>query len=181
MSAASTKSPPDLFQAATAYVNRGYAVVPVYPRSKKPIGEQWQTRRMTPDQISVEFKGNRNIGILLGSASGGLTDVDLDCPEAVELAPQYLPHTPVKTGRVSRPQSHWWYVTSGVKNTKHKDPVTGGCIVELSGDGRHTVVGPSIHESGERIDILEGEPAVVDAADLAAAVAALHAAVSSDR
>ena len=43
------------------------------------------------------------------------------------------------------------------------------------------VVGPSIHPSGEPYDPLDGEPAVVDAGELAAAVAALAEAVTEAR
>lgn len=182
MSSAAVKSVPGLFQAATAYVTRGYAVVPVYPRSKRPIRDKWPEVRVTAAQVSEAFEGDRNVGIILGSASGGLTDVDLDCPEAIELAPLFLPHTPVKTGRASKPQSHWWYITQGDQYVAHKDPVSDRMIVELrAAPGHQTVVGPSVHESGEIIDVLEGDPAVVDSATLAAGVAALHAAVVAKR
>jgi len=54
-------------------------------------------------------------------------------------------------------------------------------IVELRSTGLQTVVGPSIHPSGEQYDILSGEPAVASAPMLTACVAALAEAVNKQR
>ena len=54
---------------------------------------------------------DHNIGLLLGAASNGLLDVDLDAQEAIRAAPFFLPETGWKTGRQSKPRSHWWYTT----------------------------------------------------------------------
>ena len=83
------------------------------------------------------------------------------------------PPTGAMSGRPGKPASHWWYVCDGMKTRKHQDPVSKKMIVELRSTGAQTVVGPSIHPSGEPYDPLDGEPAVVDAGELAAAVAAL--------
>ena len=40
-----------------------------------------------------------NVGLGLGKASGGLADVDLDCPEAVQLASRFLPPTRMRIAR----------------------------------------------------------------------------------
>ncbi|MCA9309574.1 MAG: bifunctional DNA primase/polymerase, partial [Phycisphaerales bacterium] len=122
-----------------------------------------------------------NIGLLLGTPSGGLVDIDLDCVEAVELAPQFLPPTVTVTGRPSRPRSHWWYVCPDAITVKHKDPVSGAMIVELRSTGSQTVVGPSTHPDDEPYDRLIGDPAVVDTETLADAVAALAEAVVRQR
>jgi hypothetical protein len=50
-----------------------------------------------------------NIGILLGEASGGLVDVDLDTEEAVKLALAFLPDT-ARFGRPHNVGSHWLYI-----------------------------------------------------------------------
>jgi len=80
-----------------------------WPRSKKPIGEGWQDQRLELADLPREFFGDRNIGLLLGGPSGGLADVDLDCNEALALAPAFLPTTAAIFGRRSKPHSHWLY------------------------------------------------------------------------
>jgi hypothetical protein len=88
-----------------------------------------------------------------GGRSGGLVDADLDCPEALDLAPEILPPTAAIFGRPSKPKSHWLYSVEGVaQSLTFKDPITGAMLVELRGDGgRQTLFPPSRHPSGERV------------------------------
>lgn len=167
--------------AARAYCDRGYAVVPVPHAEKGPRISGWQHLRLGPDDLAKHFNGTGNIGLLLGEPSGGLVDVDLDCPEAIELADRFLPPTSAMTGRASKPRSHRWYVCPGVSTRQFKDPVTKEMIVELRSTGVQTVVGPSLHPDGERYDTLEGQPAVVSPAALMAGVEALYNAVLAQR
>ena len=78
---------------AREYIAAGWAVVPVHPRSKKPIPEKWQELRIAPDDVPKHFKHGENVGGHLGAASGGRVDVDLDCDEARLLASYFLPST----------------------------------------------------------------------------------------
>lgn len=167
-------TPPNLLETARAYLRRGYMPVPVPAGVKGPRLKGWQRLRLTESELPAHFGNGGNIGLLLGEPSGGLIDVDLDCDEARALAPQYLPETPSKSGRRSAPNSHWWYIVDGaIAPKQYRDPQTNRMIVELRGTGQQTLVGPSIHVSGEAYDMLDGEPAGVDAATLASAVAAL--------
>lgn len=154
------------------YRQRGWYCVPLRPRSKSPARRDWTNLRLQPEV----FPENSNIGIILGEPSGWLVDVDLDCPEAIELADQYLPPTPAITGRPSSARSHRWYIAVGASTEKHTDGA-GAMIVELRSTGAQTVVGPSIHPSGENYDVLDNEPATVPAPMLAACVKALADAV----
>jgi hypothetical protein len=171
----------NLFEAARWYLGRGYAPIPVPAGEKKPRLKGWTALRLSEPDLPAHFNGTGNIGILLGEPSGWLVDVDLDSSEARELAEQHLPPTGLKTGRAGSPASHWWYVAPGARTKQHRDPVTGESIVELRSTGAQTLVGPSVHPSGEVYDPLDGEPARVDAAHLAACVAALAAAVVGRR
>ncbi|WP_168565129.1 bifunctional DNA primase/polymerase [Crateriforma spongiae] len=159
-------------QVAT-YRKRGWYCVPLKPGSKSPSRRDWTSLRLDPEV----FPEGCNIGLILGEPSGWLVDVDLDCPEAIELADQYLPPTPAITGRPSSPKSHRWYIATGATTDKHADPSDGSMIVELRSTGGQTVVGPSIHPDGEPYDVLEAEPAIVPAPMLAACVKALADAV----
>jgi len=171
-----TTSP--LIDAARGYLDRGWVPVPIPANQKGPRLPGWQTLRPTADDLPRHFAGAGNVGLLLGEPSGWLVDVDLDCPEARELADGFLPPTPAVTGRPGSPASHRWYYAPGAVTKKHTDR---GMIVELRSTGCQTVVGPSIHPSGEPYDVLKGEPARVPAGMLAACVEALAKAVIAKR
>src|SRR6056297_1588486 len=164
---------PDVRSQVAEYRQRGWYCVPLRPRSKSPARRDWTSLRLQPDV----FPSNSNVGIILGEPSGWLVDIDLDCPEAIELAESYLPHTPAITGRPSSPKSHRWYIATGATTQKHTNPNDGSMIVELRSTGGQTVVGPSIHPDGEPYDVLNAEPATVPTPMLAACVKALADAV----
>src|SRR6056297_1837287 len=165
--------PMDVRSWVANYREREWFAVPLRPRSKSPARRDWTSLRLTPEV----FPEGCNIGLILGEPSGWLVDVDLDCPEAIELADRYLPPTPAVTGRPSAPKSHHWYVATGATTEKHVDRRDGSMIVELRSTGAQTVVGPSIHPDGESYDVLDAEPATVAAPMLAACVKALADAI----
>ena len=124
-----------------AYRARGWATIRIRPASKIPIGK-WSTRIDEPG----DFAPGDNTGIRLGAPSGGVTDIDLDCPAAVRLAPLYLPLT-ATFGRTSKPRSHWIYQCEGAQSRKPTHT-----HVELRSTGLYTVFPSSIHETGEPIE-----------------------------
>jgi Bifunctional DNA primase/polymerase, N-terminal/Primase C terminal 1 (PriCT-1) len=140
-----------LQQYARAYNAQGWGTVKLRWQEKRPYELAWQTRPYRDPAAFAQHPGN--LGVQLGHASGGLVDVDLDCPEAVDLAPQHLPFTPAKFGRASKPRSHWLYYASGPTPAK-KFYCDKKVIIELRGDhstgyGGQTAFPPSIHPSGE--------------------------------
>lgn len=144
-------------QAALDYLNTGWQPIPVPSRSKDPSNRKgWQNERWTAQDVPQQFPANSNIGLLLGAASNGLADLDLDCPEAIALAPMLAPPTGFKSGHKSAPLSHYWY--KGVPVPEHRKfiPVEGK-MLELRTVGQ-TVVPPSLHEdTGEQIIWHESE------------------------
>lgn len=172
---------PNIVNAALHYQRRGFCPIPVRAGTKEPLLAGWTDLRALPEDIPGLFAGDVGVGLSLGEPSGGLVDVDLDCEEARRLAHQYLPPTPAKTGRSGSPDSHWWYVAVGTVTKRYRDARGGGMIVELRSTGCQTVVGPSIHPSGERYTDLIGEPAVVDPDELRAAIERLRDAVLLER
>jgi hypothetical protein len=159
------------------YLRRGWQVVPVPPNVKRPVREGWNNTVFTP----ADFADNDNVGLLLGQRSGGLTDIDLDCAEALALADLYLPTTEAIFGRPARPRSHRLYIVPNAKFETFVDPLIDkkNTLVELRTDGatggaHHTLAPPSIADgdrrtwAGERI-----APAVVTAAGLRLQVARL--------
>lgn len=165
----------ELLEAAQRYLRRGWMPVYVPPGVKGPNRKGWEKQRLTDANLLAHFSRPGNVGIILGEASGNLVDVDLDCPEALELANRYLPATPSMTGRPSAPRSHRWYVSDVPATRQFRDPKTREMIVELRSTGGQTLVGPSRHdETDEPYDCLDGEPARVPADVLAEAVQSLH-------
>ncbi len=169
--------------AALDYLARGWAPIDIPSRTKRPVRTGWQDERLTAEQIHDRFAREANVGILLGEPSGGLTDIDLDCPEALLLAAQFLPVTAAVFGRVATPRSHLLFRAAGRnKTTQFRDPLTGDAdsrsmIVEVRSTGAQTLFPPSIHPSGEAVTWAEdGEPTAVDGEALVRATARLAAA-----
>jgi hypothetical protein len=167
---------------AARYVARGWAPVPIPHGQKGPTTSGWQKLLIGPDQVAAYFPAGetKNIGLLLGEPSGGLVDVDLDAPEARDLAAAHLPATGLKGGRTGNPGSHWWFQVNrddARKTIRHEDVAKGGVLVEFRSTGGQTVVAPSQHPSGGTYAWSEfGEPAKVKTGVLVAAVARLAAA-----
>ncbi len=167
-------------EAATRYIRRGFAVVPVED-GKNPNRPSWEKLRITEEQVSEFFIGDQNIGLILGEPSGGLVDVDLDVPEAVAIAGKFLPLT-LTSGRESAWDSHWWYMAAGTACEKFKD-LDAKMLVELRSTGMQTLVYPSKHpDSGELyqwsesgLDIAEVMPGELHAACRKLATATLIA------
>lgn len=119
-----------------------------------------------------------NIGVLLGPASNGLVDIDLDSLLAVELAREFLPQTGAIFGRRSKLASHWLYYVDGSAKTEKFTSNKGGTIAEIRYAGAQTVFPGSTHPSGELVEwVHDGEPARISAEELREAVAELVAAV----
>jgi len=176
-----TEQPNNLLDAARWYLSRGYCPLPLAAGEKGPRLRGWTKLRLSEAELPRYFTGEGNIGLLLGQPSGWLVDVDLDCPEAVELAHKFLPPTEAMSGRANSPCSHWWYVCQGAKTKKHTFPGTKQIIAEIRSTGAQTVVGPSTHPSGDVYDPLAGDPACVDPEALKSAVQALAKAVIGKR
>ena len=165
---------------ALHYIERGWAPLPVPYRSKAPKLDDWPSLRITKATVQDYFNGApMNVGVILGEASAGLMDVDLDATEAVSLGTVFLPATPCRFGRPGKQQSHWLYVGSPlVKTEKFKDvDADQTMLVELRGTGAQTVFPGSVHVSGEPIMFTEeGEPTVMAGSALRQQVVYLAAA-----
>jgi DNA polymerase-1 len=143
--------------------------------------EDWPNLRPTPADLDRLFPKDRelNVGLLLGSPSQGLLDIDLDCAEAIAVAPLLLPATGWVSGRAGRPRSHWWYLVSDPPD-KAQDKYTdldGTDLLEIRSTGGQTVAPPGVHESGEAIIwYATSGPATVERKDLVSAARATAAA-----
>jgi len=160
------KTPPTSAQknvqvVAAVAIAAGLHPLPIKARSKKPDGgNEWQGRTYTVN----DFAPDGNIGLHL-TAGSRVVDADLDSEYARRLAPRFLPATEMKYGRASKPVSHWMWradTLAGVRHTKFEGPsqmVEGKkksttLLERRTGDGKQSVIPPSIHESGEPIEYL---------------------------
>ena len=175
----------DVTTAAVGYKARGFYCVPIPTGAKGPRLKGWQNLRLEEEALRDSFTAQTgNVGLVLGEPSGWLVDVDLDCPEAIELAAKYLPATAAVTGRTGRENSHWWYFAEGCETARYRDTTRSNgdaTTVELRSTGLQTVVGPSTHPDGSTYDMLTDEPATVPAALLQLAVEGLHNAILKER
>lgn len=182
MSGASTPAPGPAqrgtaAEAALAYLARGFAPIPIPRGSKAPVLPGWQNRQFTAADLPGYFADGANIGLLLGEPSGGLVDVDLDCAEAVPVAPAFLRATPMRHGRAGKPNSHWYYRCAPCPAPHKFTAPDGACLLEIRSTGQQTIVPPSVHPSGNAL-VWEGEgqPTEAKAATLAVEAGRLAAA-----
>jgi hypothetical protein len=155
---------------ALDYHARGWNPVPIPYRKKGPTEDGWQKLIITAANISKYFSNDRrmNVGVQLGPNSKGLTDIDLDCPEAITLAPIFLSPTQSIFGRAGKPLSHYlYYVADGpeINGVKHADD-DKETIIELrlgNKNGYQTVFPGSTHkDTGESVAwATDGDPAPV--------------------
>ncbi len=152
---------------AILLTRHGCRVVPVPHRSKNPGYTAWEQSRLDEADLPHHFNGRpQNIGILMGEPSGGLIDIDLDCVEAIALAPLILPPTGARFGRASKLLSHYLFRCSPPPRTVTfkdvRDEIVDGkkkrpTLVEFRSTGAQTIAPGSTHESGEAIEFTPGD------------------------
>jgi hypothetical protein len=124
---------------AEALLEAGYHPVPIPPGIKGPQITEWEQKDFT----AASFRPGMNIGL----HHRNIAAVDRDCPESYALRDRFLPPT-FRTGHGDTPESHSWYDVEGAPPLLQlKD---GVMMVELRyGQGKQTVIPPSVHPSGE--------------------------------
>jgi putative DNA primase/helicase len=120
-------------------------------RSKEPRIKEWPQLAISANNIGAYFTCNpTNIGVLTGTPSGGLVDIDIDSPDALKFAPHFLPQTNCIFGRLSNPQSHWLYRVDDLGS--YESFLGDTMLIEVRGQKHYTLFPGSIHPSGERIE-----------------------------
>jgi Bifunctional DNA primase/polymerase, N-terminal/Family of unknown function (DUF5906) len=141
--------------AARAYIALGWRPVPLEQGAKFPTLESWQTLELHDGDVDAAFPDGSNVGIILGR---GLVDSDLDCPEAVRMADDFLPPTEAEYGRKSKPRSHrlYWVGEDAPARAAFNDG--SGMILELRAKGHQSMAPPSVHPSGEQVEWQRAAP-----------------------
>jgi hypothetical protein len=86
-----------IIDAARAYIQRGFYVVPIPSGKNHPTTQSWQEMRLSAKDVKKAFADAAGVGLLLKPSN--LTDVDLDCREALAAAKVLLPPTAMVHGR----------------------------------------------------------------------------------
>ena len=163
-------------QLALDLIARGFSPIPVPVGGKGPNLKDWQTLRIkTAEDVGKHFNGTKptNVGAIWGPASANRCDVDLDCAEAVCMAPHFLPPTNSIYGRPGKRRSHYVYTCPDADHTAtiRRSDENKKCLVELrlggAGKGAQSLMPGSLHPSGERYEWdVDGEIAVASCAAL---------------
>jgi len=151
--------------AAMRYRAAGWAVVPIPPKTKGPVLKDWTKLQLTEADLPSYFRDEANVGVMNGTPSGGLVDVDIDSQEALAAAATFLPATRLIFGRASNRGSHWCYITTPLVETVQFKDVDGekAMLIELRSTGTQTIWPGSVHPSGEPITFdVDNEPTVID-------------------
>lgn len=158
MNTGSAQDCPDRRAAALEYAQMGWALVPLAPRSKQPHSgllprdshtgkPSWRllaANRPSEREIIEWFRREPeiNIGMICGSASGGIVAADFDRP-----TPEGW-HIPVTPRSITRRGEHLFF--------RSTDPVPGRALLlggdhigEVRADNSYVVVPPSLHPTGQ--------------------------------
>lgn len=145
----------DVVAAALAAVARGWSVIPVRARDKRPLiaWQEHQQRRADAEQVRAWYAEwpNANLGIVTGAVSG-LVVIDVDPKHGGEasLADLERRHGPLPrtveavSGGGGR---HLYFAHPGGHVTNRAGMAPG---IDVRGDGGMIVAPPSVHPSGAR-------------------------------
>jgi hypothetical protein len=159
-------------EAIDDYTARGWSIIPIRTRDKRPLvrWEEFQHRRPTVEEVHAWFSGwpEAGIGVVTGTVSS-LIVLDIDSRhggdvslERLEQQHNRLPVTlECRSGGGGR---HFYYAHPGAL-VRNKVGLAPG--VDLRGDGGYVVAPPSLHTSGLRYAWAEDrKPEMADLAPL---------------
>jgi hypothetical protein len=153
----------DLLQKNAIAYRNNHHWVPLRLTGKRPVGEKWQKRTLA-DAVP-EFRNGDNIGVLLGTPSGGVVRLDPDFPSIQDVVKILHPEPSMRFGRKSSPGSGRLLICN-IKTTNFKLPDAmkedprlpqhqgkpNLTVFQILSTGAQTVVPPSVHhESGEEV------------------------------
>src|SRR5215217_6212553 len=127
------------------YRESGFKAVRLSADAKRAIDPEWQKRDLGLEAIKGHVESGGNVGLQMGEASDWRSCVDADCPEAVALAPRFLPKT-LTAGRDGE-RRHYFYRSTGLGYKTFRDDLDELLAIKASdnGAGHYVVVEPSNH------------------------------------
>ncbi len=162
----------ELEQAALDYLHRGWSVVPLRRRDKRPAirWQDLQTARAGEQELRSWFHRwpEANVGIVTGAVSG-LVVLDVDPRHGggqslEQLEREHGPLPPTVEAVTGGGGRHVYFAHPG-GTVRNRAGIAPG--VDLRGDGGCVVAPPSVHPSGNRYQWIKGHgPAEIDPAPL---------------
>jgi hypothetical protein len=143
----------DTLLAALGYLARGWSVIPVRPREKRPmvLWQDYQRRRAVAEEVHVWFarRPDANVGVVTGAVSG-LVVLDIDpgrggTESLATLEHRYGP-LPLTVEAVSGGGGRHLYFAHPRGLVRNRAGLAPG--IDLRGDGGMIVAPPSVHPSG---------------------------------
>lgn len=131
----------------------GLPVMPLYPRDKAPIVNNWQQfaeRMPTPDEQTFWLKNysDSNIGLPLGPQSGCIAlDIDTEDAELIKIIESLVPQSP--WNRFGAKGKVMLFKYTGQKTFRIKD-IDGKTICECLSARTQIVIPPSIHPKTQK-------------------------------
>jgi len=147
--------------AAASYLARGWSVLPVRARDKRPLlrWETLQTKRPTESDLAMWFQQwpDANIGVVTGEISN-LVVVDIDPMHGGEdslkrLEQRFGALPPTIEARTGGGGRHLYFAHPAMLVRNRAGLAQG---IDVRGDGGYVVAPPSIHPSGGRYEWLPG-------------------------
>lgn len=136
--------------AALSYAARGWHVLPLEPRGKKPLGKlvPHGLKDATTDADTIRAwwaaEPDANVGIATGH--GGLVVVDVDNPKAAQALRDVVGDLPVTPSVVTSKGAHLYYWHP---ETIGNSPGGLPAGIDVRGLGGYVVAPPSVHPSGD--------------------------------
>jgi hypothetical protein len=146
---------PGIREAAAAYLARGWSVIPIEPRGKRPVVAwlEYQRRLASPDEVERWFERwpDANVGIVTGALSG-LVVLDVDARHGGDeslagLEMGYAPLARTVEAATGGGGRHLYFAHPGGTVPNRIGLAPG---IDLRGDGGCVVAPPSLHASGRR-------------------------------
>jgi Bifunctional DNA primase/polymerase, N-terminal len=88
----------DAAEQIRAYLANQWKPIRLNGDTKRPVDDRWPERWVSEEDLIAWHRGGGGIGIQVGPVSDHIACVDLDTPEARQLAPHFLPDT-LKAGK----------------------------------------------------------------------------------
>jgi putative DNA primase/helicase len=142
-----TQSTTEAEDLLSQYADEGIKLLRLHPETKRPVGERWQEKVTPLEEVAAWVQKGNPVGWQVGEVSRWISVVDCDWPEAVRLAPRFLPAT-LTIHKGNEKPSLWVYRSPGAGFARFTALDTSEVLclkASNTGAGHQVVAPPSVH------------------------------------